>query len=276
LQTALITGLLLQRRRRNRAEGKLAQSEREARRLKDDLAHSGRVATMGEMAAALAHELNQPLAAILINAQAATRFLNEPSPDLDEVRAILLDIAGDDARAGEVIRRIRSLVRKDATELRLLSLNTVLHEVVALLHSDAMIRGVSLSFELDPELPRVRGDRIQLQQVLLNLLLNAFDAMSECPPGERTVLIRSQHDDLEVRISVSDQGHGIRPGELDGLFEPFWSTKPNGLGMGLSISRSIVTSHGGRLWAENKPGRGATFVFALPVHVAAALVGCAS
>jgi C4-dicarboxylate-specific signal transduction histidine kinase len=252
------------------------RAEREARRLKDELAHSGRVATMGEMAAALAHELNQPLAAILINAQAATRFLAAPSPDLDEVRAILHDIAGDDTRAGEVLRRIRALVKKDAAELRPLSLNSVLHEVVALVHSDAVIRGVSLSFELDPELPRVQGDRIQLQQVLLNLLLNAFDAMSQCPPGERTVLICSQHDHSEVRISVSDQGHGIRPQDMAGLFEPFWSTKPAGLGMGLSISRSIITSHGGRLWAENNPGRGATFVFALPVHVAAALLECAS
>jgi signal transduction histidine kinase len=130
-----------------------------------------------------------------------------------------------------------------------------------------MIRGVSLSVELEAELPRVLGDRIQLQQVVLNLLLNAFDAISECPAGERTVVVRSQHDDSEVRVSVSDQGHGIRPGERDGLFEPFWTTKPNGLGMGLSISRSIVTSHGGRLWAENNPDRGATFVFALPVHV---------
>jgi signal transduction histidine kinase len=266
LQSALIAGLLVQRRRSSRAE-------REMRQLKDQLAHSGRIATIGEMAATLAHELNQPLAAILSNAQAASRFLNSASPDMDEVRDILRDIAVDDARAGEIIRRIRSLVKKDAADLRPIPINDVVEEVVGLLHSDALIRGVDVTLELDPGLPRILADRIQLQQVLLNLLLNAFDAMSEVPPGERSVIIRSRQVDSWVNVTISDLGTGIPTGHADELFEPFRSTKPNGLGLGLSISRSIVANHGGRLWAENNRGRGATFGFTLPARAAMALVG---
>jgi PAS domain S-box-containing protein len=249
------------------------RAEREMRQLKDQLAHSGRIATIGEMAGALAHELNQPLAAILSNAQAAIRFLKSATPDLDEVREILRDIAVDDTRAGEIIRRIRSLVKKDAADLRTLGINDVVEEVVGLLHSDALIRGVTVTLELEPGLSRIQGDRIQLQQVLLNLLLNAFDAMGELMPGERSVTIRSRQVDSFVMVTVSDLGTGIQAGHPDELFEPFRTTKPNGLGLGLSISRSIVANHGGRLWAENNRGRGATFGFTLPARAAMALVG---
>jgi PAS domain S-box-containing protein len=249
-------------------------AEQEARQLRDELAHAGRIATMGEMAAALAHELNQPLAAILSNAQAATRFLSGPNPDLAEVCDILHDIADDDARAGEVIGRIRSLVKKDSTELRTVNLNTILEEVIVLLHSDAVIRGVVISRELDLDLPKILGDRIQLQQVVLNLLLNAFDAMRDGLSRDRKVIVRSRHVDSEVLVTVRDSGPGILPEDMDKLFEPFRSTKPGGLGMGLSISRSIVASHGGRMWAENNRRRGATFSFTFPVHVDAALSVC--
>jgi len=252
------------------------RAEREVRQLKDDLALSGRIATMGELAAALAHELNQPLAAILSNAEAAIRFLKAPTPDLEEVRDILRDIAADDTRAGEVIRRIRSLVKRDAAEFCPLSLNAVLEEVVVLLRSDPRIHGVVISLELDPDLPDVKGDRIQLQQVLLNLLLNAFEAMSEDSSEERAVVIRSRHVDTEVLVTVSDFGPGIPSEDLDRVFEPFRSTKNNGLGMGLSISRSIVASHGGRLWARNNPERGATFSFSLPVPTFSVLAGAYS
>jgi len=249
-------------------------AEQEARQTRDELAHAGRIATMGEMAAALAHEINQPLAAILSNAQAATRFLDAPDPDLAEVRDILHDIADDDARAGAVIGRIRSLVKKDHTDLRPLYLNTILREVIGLLHSDAVIRGVVVLHEFAADLPKILGDRIQLQQVVLNLLLNAFDAMRDGLSRDRVVAVRSRQVDSEVLVTVSDCGPGIPPEEMDRLFEPFRSTKPGGLGMGLSISRSIVASHGGRMWAENNTGRGATFGFALPVHVDAALSAC--
>jgi PAS domain S-box-containing protein len=249
------------------------RAEREMRGLKDQLAHAGRIATIGEMAATLAHELNQPLAAILSNAQAASRFLNAASPDLDEVRDILRDIAVDDTRAGEIIRRIRSLVKKDAADLRLLRINEVVEEVVGLLHSDALIRGVGVTLDLAPGLPRIQADRIQLQQVLLNLLLNAFDAMGEAPPGERCVTIRSRQVDSWVNVTISDRGTGIPAGDAEELFEPFRSTKPNGLGLGLSISRGIVANHGGRLWAENNRERGATFGFTLPARAPLALVG---
>jgi PAS domain S-box-containing protein len=241
-------------------------AELEARKVRDELAHAGRIATMGEMAAALAHEINQPLAAILSNAQAAKRFLNAPDPDLAEFRSILDDIVDDDARAGEVIRRIRSLVKKDPADLRPLNVNTILKEVIRLLHNDAAIRGVVVFHELDPFVEKVLGDRIQLQQVLLNLFLNAFDAMRDGLSQDRIVLARSRQVDSDVLVTVSDKGPGIAPEEMDRLFEPFRSTKPGGLGMGLSISRSIVQSHGGRMWAENNSTRGATFSFSLPVH----------
>jgi two-component system sensor kinase FixL len=249
------------------------RAEREMRQLKDQLAHSGRIATIGEMAATLAHELNQPLAAILSNAQAATRFLNTASPDLEEVRDILRDIAVDDTRAGEIIRRVRSLVKKDAADLKPLRINEVVDEVVGLLHSDALIRGVVVTLELGPDLPWIQADRIQLQQVLLNLLLNAFDAMGDVPPGERSVIVCSRQVDSWVNVTISDRGTGIPTEHADELFEPFRSTKSNGLGLGLSISRSIVANHGGRLWAENNRGRGATFGFTLPARPAMALVG---
>jgi PAS domain S-box-containing protein len=249
------------------------RAEREARRLKDELAHSGRIATIGEMAAALAHELNQPLAAILSNAQAGIRFLNSTAPDMDEVRDILRDIAADDTRAGEIIRRIRSLVKNGAADLRPLAINDVVEEVVGLLHSDTLIRGVAVTLELEGDLPGVQGDRIQLQQVMVNLLLNAFDAMGDAPPAERTVVIRSRRLESSVLVTISDAGIGIQGRHPDELFEPFRSTKPNGLGLGLSISRSIVANHGGRLFAENNRGRGATFGFTLPARAPMALVG---
>jgi len=249
-------------------------AEQEARQIRDELAHAGRIATMGEMAAALAHELNQPLAAILSNAQAATRFLKAPNPDLTELRDILHDIVDDDARAGEVIRRIRSLVKKDRTDVRPLYVNIILKEVIGLLHSDAVIRGIVVLHELGPDLPKILGDRIQLQQVVLNLLLNAFDAMRDGLSRDRVVIVRSRLVDSEVLVTVSDSGPGVPPEDMDRLFEPFRSTKPGGLGMGLSISRSIVASHGGRMWAENNTTRGATVGFTLPVPVDAALSVC--
>jgi two-component system sensor kinase FixL len=158
-------------------------------------------------------------------------------------------------------------VKKGPTDVRPLSVNSILKEVIRLLHNDAVIRGVVVLHELDPFSENVLGDRIQLQQVLLNLFLNAFDAMRDGLSHDRIVLVRSRQVDSEVLVTVSDKGPGIPPGEMDRLFEPFRSTKPGGLGLGLSISRSIVVSHAGRMWAENNATRGATFGFSLPVHV---------
>ena len=249
------------------------RAQQEARSLLDELAHADRLSMMGELAATLAHELNQPMTAIMSNAQAATRFLDRSNPDLDEVREILQEIAEEDARAGEVIRRMRTLVKKERASLQTLDLNETVHEVVWLLRNDAMIRKVVIELQLDPDLPAVSGDRIQLQQVIMNLLLNAFDAVRESSTKNRTVLIETSHHDSEIQVTVRDRGIGMTPDAVERLFQPFNTSKPNGLGMGLSISRSIVGLHGGRLWGENNSGPGATFSFTLPVVQVPALAG---
>ncbi len=243
-------------------ERNLAQQE--SKRLQDELFHAGRVSTMGELAGTLAHEINQPLSAIMSNAQAARRYLAAPTPDVDEVQEILSDIVKEDARAGEVINRLRAFLKKEKMEFEPLDLNAVFREVVRLLHSDAARRGTEFSLKLDPRLPAVQGDKIQLQQVALNLVLNAFEAMQECPGVERGVLIRTWRQDSGILAAVTDNGNGIPAGETDKIFNAFYTTKPHGLGMGLSICRSIINSHQGRLWAENNPDRGATFYFSLP------------
>jgi two-component system sensor kinase FixL len=242
------------------------QAELDVRRHRAELAHVTRIATMGELAASLAHELNQPLTAILSNAQAAQRFLAAKPAELEEVREILRDIVQDDRRAGEVIRRLRALVRKEQPTFTSLDLSSVLRDVVLLLHSDAMLRSSRVTVDVSPELPPVRGDRIQLQQVALNLVLNAFDAMKECPVEAREVLVLAARESPHlIRVAVRDGGTGVRTGALDEIFQPFYTTKRDGLGMGLSISRSIIEAHGGRLWAENNPDRGATFYFTVPL-----------
>jgi two-component system, LuxR family, sensor kinase FixL len=230
-----------------------------------DLAHLTRISTMGELAGSLAHELNQPLTAILSNVQAAQRFMAAEPIDVAEVREILNDIVQDDYRASEVIRRIRSVVKKGDMELAPLDLATVIRDVMFLLHSDAIMRETSVILEVCDGLPTVYADKVQLQQVTLNLLLNAFDAMSRVLPSERVVSIALTREGGDmVRIAVRDSGQGLTIGKLDTIFKPFYTSKPHGLGLGLSISRSIVEHHGGRLWAENNIDRGATFYVTLP------------
>jgi PAS domain S-box-containing protein len=240
-------------------------AQQESRRLQDELLHAGRISTMGELAGALAHEINQPLSAIMSNAQAARRYLAAATPDLEEMKEILNDIVKDDARAADVIHHLRALLKKTKTALEPLDLNFIFREVWGLLRSDAVIRDVKISSELDPMLPLVRGDRIQLQQVALNLILNAFEAMNEQPNGDRQVLIRTGLKDSRVLAAVTDNGNGIPIEDAEKIFKPFYTSKPQGLGMGLSICRSIINRHHGRLWAENNPDRGATFYFSLPV-----------
>jgi signal transduction histidine kinase len=242
------------------------QGELEAQRLRQDLTHIGRVSTVGELTATLAHELNQPLTAILTNAQAGQRLLAADPVNLQEIREILNDIVADDKRAGQVIHRLRALIKKGDLEYAPLDLNEVVSEVAWLVRSDVVFRGVSMSLELAPDLPRVRGDRVQLQQVVLNLVLNGLEAMRESGAGDRTLVIQTAKEGAaEVKVAVQDSGIGIDETDVDRMFRPLYTTKPEGLGMGLAIARTIVDAHGGRLGAANNVQGGATFHFTLPL-----------
>jgi two-component system, LuxR family, sensor kinase FixL len=242
------------------------RSELEAQRLRRDLAHVGRVSTLGELTASLAHELNQPLTAILSNAQAAQRMLEAHAGNLEEVSAILKDIVEDDKRAAAVIHRLRGLLKKGDLELSSLDLNELVGEVARLVSSRVLVRDVLLRLELTPGLPPVWGDRVQLQQVVLNLILNGLDALQESRTGDRALVLRTGRDGpAAVRVAVRDSGVGIDEAGLDHIFHPFYTTKTGGLGMGLAIARSIVQAHGGRLDAQNNADGGATFSFTLPL-----------
>jgi signal transduction histidine kinase len=219
---------------------------------------------LSQLASSIAHELNQPLGAILRNAEAGELFLQGPSPDLEEIRAILADIRRDSQRAGEVIDRMRALMKQRQAARRRLDLDLLSEETLALVQPDAERRRVRLVRENDRALPPVHGDRVQLQQVLLNLLLNAMEALGDNPPARRLVTVRTRSTNSMVEVTVSDSGCGISENELLRVFEPFFTSKPNGLGMGLAISRSIIEAHGGRLWAENNVAGGTTFSFTLP------------
>jgi two-component system sensor kinase FixL len=242
----------------------------ELRRNRQELVHLTRVSTLGELAGSLAHELNQPLTAILSNVQAAQRFMTTQPVNLAEVREILKDVVADNHRASEVIRKIRALVKKSEFEAAPLSLASVIGDVALLVHSDAIVRGIRVSLTISPELPPVQGDRVQVQQVVLNLLLNAFDALESRSTRDRVVVVEAALDDGGmIRIAVRDRGLGLDGDKLDKLFKPFFTSKREGLGLGLSISRSIVEMHGGRIWAENNNDQGATFYFTLPTGAAA-------
>jgi PAS domain S-box-containing protein len=240
-----------------------AAEERERlRQLQVELAHINRVTTMGELAASIAHEIKQPIAAAITNAQACMQWLSRDQLDLVEVREAARETVKEARRAAEIVNRVRSLFKKEEITRELLDLNEVIAETASLVREEARLRAIPVRTELDAELPRISADRVQLQQVLMNLTLNGLDAM-EGSAG--TLVIRSQRDE-EGRplISVSDAGIGLPVVEVDKIFDPFFTTKPQGTGMGLAISRSIVESHGGRLWATTNPGPGATFYFTLP------------
>ena len=245
----------------------LRQAKEEAQKRREEMAHLGRVATMGELAASLAHELNQPLTAIMSSAQAALRLTAVDSPDLDEVCDILSDIVADDRRAGQVIQRLRSLFRKGEFERIEVDINDLVQEVVSLINSEAIIRNVSIETILDRSLPPVLGDRIHLQQVIINFILNASEAMTDIDDAPRKIIISTiKEDEQKVKVGIRDSGIGIIEDNFNQIIEPFYTTKPEGMGMGLSINRSIIDAHLGRLWAENNPDRGATFYFTLPIH----------
>ncbi|KFE69243.1 ATP-binding protein [Hyalangium minutum] len=240
------------------------RAELEARRARDERAHMERVAAVGELGASIAHELNQPLSAILTNAETALRLLHRTPADLPLLREVLEDIISDDKRAGEIIRRTRAMLKKDQAPFASHDFNELVRQVAQLASNDAQLRGATLTLHLaDAPLP-VKGDGVQLQQVVLNLIINALDAVGPCPPGERQVWVRTQRTDGRVELVVEDAGVGLSPEVQKRLFEPFFTTKPAGLGMGLSISRSILEVHQGRLQAEPRPGRGTVFRCSLP------------
>jgi signal transduction histidine kinase/ligand-binding sensor domain-containing protein len=236
----------------------------EERKHHAELAHASRVTLLGELSASLAHELKQPLSAILSNAQAGLRFLANDPQDLVEVRDILADIASEDRRASEIIGRMRAMMQKGETQTEWRDLNADVLQALQLLRGDLMERSISVDTKLSADLPPVCGDHIQLQQVLLNLVVNGCDAMHGNSPEHRAILIETALESSDsVRVSVTDQGAGIPSGLMERVFEPFYSTKDTGLGMGLAICRAIITSHGGRLWATNNREGGAAFHFTL-------------
>jgi len=258
----LVSGAIRDVTERTRAEEALRQA-------KADLAHSNRVTTMGELSASLAHEVNQPIAAAITNANTCLRWLSRDQPDLEEARAAASRIVQDGKRASEIVDRVRLLFKKGTLQRELVNLNEIIREMIALLESEATRHNILVRSELAANLPRNAGDRVQLQQVLMNLVMNSIEAMRDVD-GARELTIKSQRDENgQVLISVSDTGVGLPPQKTDEIFDAFFTTKTHGTGMGLRISQSIIESHGGRLWAANNSPRGATFQFTLPATIAA-------
>jgi C4-dicarboxylate-specific signal transduction histidine kinase len=244
----------------------ITRRERQLRELQMELAHANRVATIGHLTASITHEVNQPLAATRNNLAAALNFLERTPPDLVEVREALASAVKDNDRASAVVRRIRALMQKAPTQLDSVDLNEALREVIELIYAEALDNRVSVRTQLADGLLLIHGDRVQLQQVILNLILNAVQAMGAVTNGTREVLIAtSQTEPNEVCLGVQDTGPGLSAETLPRLFEPFYTTRPGGMGMGLAICRSIIEAHGGRLWATRCEPRGALFQFTIPI-----------
>jgi signal transduction histidine kinase len=264
-QAMLIAALLVARARSRRAAEALRHAQAIADEQRQELAHLGRVAILGQLSETLAHELNQPLAAIVANAHAARRLLARDGQRLDEVLSSLQDIVESGRRAGDLIARQRGLLKRGQSHAQHLGLNEVAREVLDLAHSDLLRQKVSVAIETDPSLPEVAGDRAQLQQVLLNLIFNACDSMGKTPAPERKLRVTTSHEPRgAVHLQVADGGPGIPSADLERIFEPFVTSKPHGLGLGLAISRTIIANHGGRMWATNEPEGGAAFHVVLP------------
>src|SRR5213080_1451963 len=252
---------------RKRAEADARDSEGRNREMEMELAHANRVATMGQLTASIAHEVKQPIAAAVSNAQAALLWLDRQPPDLEEVRQALASIVKDGMRAGDVVGHIRDLIKKAPPREDRLEINAAIREVIELTRGETGKNGVCVQAELADGLPLIRGDRVQLQQVMLNLIINAVEAMTGVSEGPRELLISTAKSETGgVRVAMRDSGPGLAPADLERLFTAFYTTKPKGLGLGLSICRSIVEAHGGRLWASANAPRGAVFQFALPHH----------
>jgi PAS domain S-box-containing protein len=246
------------------------KAQEELQTAQAELAHASRVATLGEMSASIAHEVNQPLAAIVANGQASLRFFEHEPPDLNGVRGALEWIVKDGNRAAEVVQRVRTLVKKTDTQKVVLDINDAINDVIALLQRELSAHRVWLKLELAANLPKVFADRVQLQQVMMNLIMNGAEAMQEVEDRPRLLTIRSSVDEGQVAVAVKDCGIGLTADDQSRLFNAFFSTKPGGLGIGLSICRSIIEAHGGRLWPSANPDHGATFQFVLPLPDAAA------
>jgi signal transduction histidine kinase len=261
---ALLVGSLSAAQRRSMQS--LRKAEQALRETQASLAHVTRVMTMGELAASIAHEVNQPLAGIVINGNACLRWLGGESPNLAEAREAAQRIIRDGTRANDIITRVRALARKTGTLSERVDLNEAIREVIALCQGEARKHGVALRTQLPGDLPPVRGDRVLIQQVVLNLVLNGIDAMSDVPDRPRELVIHAQGEADHVRVTVHDSGIGLDPQGLDRIFDALYTTKPGGMGMGLSISRTIVENHGGRLAVVSQDGPGATFEFTLPTH----------
>jgi signal transduction histidine kinase len=266
IETGLIAWLLIERRSRRRAE-------KESRQRRRELAHAARLSTLGELTASISHEINQPLGAILANAEVAEVLLESDPSQIEEVRQILADIRRDDLRASEVVRGVRKLVTDGDVEMKPLDVNGVVESAVRILEHEAGRRGVTLEKKFDPELPESRGDDVSLQQVVINLALNGMEAMAEAPADRRRLTIGTDASNGHVSVRISDRGRGIADSESPRIFESFFTTKEHGLGLGLSICRTIVEAHGGTIAARNNPGGGATFEFALPIRRAGRSAG---
>jgi signal transduction histidine kinase len=250
-------------------EQRRAEGERETlRQAQADLAHVTRVTTMGELTASLAHEIKQPITAAVADAHACLLWLGRDQPDLPEARDAASRTIKDATRASDIINRIRQLFKRGGPERQLLDVNEVVEEMIGLLRGEASRYSISIHSELAEDLPRIMADRVQLQQVLMNLMLNGIEAMKDIGTVGELTIKSQQGDDRQLVISVGDTGVGLQPDQVEQVFRAFFTTKPQGTGMGLSISRSIIESHGGRLWASTNAGRGgATFQFALPIDV---------
>jgi signal transduction histidine kinase len=245
-------------------------AERALQDARMELAHVTRVINLGELTASIAHEINQPLSAVIMNAGTALRWLNAEPPNLSEVRQVLAAIIRDGRRASDVIGRIRALAKKDPVLMDTFDVNDAIREVIALTNGEINRNRVTLNVKLSDEMPAILGDKVQLQQVILNLILNAIEAM--CDGESRELVIETRQDDeRKVRVLVRDSGAGLDPATVDRVFAPFFSTKPGGMGIGLSICRSIIEAHHGRIWARANDQRGATFEFALPIAAEPAL-----
>jgi PAS domain S-box-containing protein len=252
---------------RKRAEAEARESERRYREMEMDLAHANRAATMGQLTASIAHEVKQPIAATVTNAQAALRWLACEPPDLGEVRQALAHIVADGMRAGDVVGGIRDLVKKAPPREDRLEINPAIREVIELTRGETVKNGICVQTELADGLPLIQGDRVQLQQVMLNLIINAVEAISGASEGPRELLVSSGKAGTgDVHVAVRDSGPGVPATDLERLFEPFYTTKPGGLGLGLSICRSIIQTHGGRFWVTPNAPRGAIFQFTLPAQ----------
>jgi len=252
---------------RKEAEQNLRESERRYREAQAELAHVTRLTTLGELTASIAHEVNQPLAAVLANAEACLLWLDRETPDLDGARRSVEWIIKDGNRAGDVIRRVRALSKKADSQKALLDIKDVVNEVIALVQRELLSQCVVLRMEVAPALPVVLGDRVQLQQVIINLVVNGIEAMQAVTDRPRELVIQThQNEPHQVVVTVKDCGIGIPAEAADRLFDAFYTTKSSGMGMGLSICRSIIEAHGGRLWAESNLPWGAAFHFTLPSH----------